>query len=265
MNNLHTSNRPSHDLAAVVQELRRLRQAGQVSVNVFNLIQVGDHPLAPEQAARLAPEFEPLLWPSASKPERSAVSGPRGSHSSPVREAVFRFDNHAIWEIGFTGNVCRYPDALGLQQARLLLRRPGQRVPVIELAEVRGQQVVSNQLCAEDVADAKALTQYRAQLESLQDQLMIAEETGNAERVGELKEEIEALERQCSCAQSGRGTQRRLRDQGNQLRNRVCYTLRSSLRKIIGRTPDLGEHLQASIKFGFECGYFPATPVHWAC
>jgi hypothetical protein len=264
MDNLHTLGHTSADLAAVGQHLRRLLQAGKASVNVFNIIQVGERRLAPDQAARLARELEDVLLRFAGKSGQSEAGGRGGSNSSPTREGVFRFDGGDTWEIGLDGKVCGYRNALGLHQMRQLLQRPGQRVPVIELAEVRRQQVVRNQLCAEDVVDAKALAQYRAQLECLQDQLMIAEATGNSERAGELTVQIEALKCQISCAQSRGGIRRRLGDQGNRLRNRVCYTLRSSLQKIIGQAPELGEHLLASIKLGFECGYFPATPVHWA-
>ena len=64
-------------------------------------------------------------------------------------------------------------------------------------------------------------------------------------------------------ARSHRGIRRRLGDQGDKLRKRVSYTLRSSLKQIGRQSPDLGEHLKASIQMGFECGYIPLTPVRW--
>jgi len=66
-----------------------------------------------------------------------------------------------------------------------------------------------------------------------------------------------------SRAQSRRGIRRRLGDQGDKLRKRASYTMRSSLEKIVRQSPDLGEHLKASIKMGFDCGYFARTKVRW--
>jgi hypothetical protein len=252
------------DLVSAGHELKRLLQAGNVYVNVVHLVQIGDHVLAPEQAARLAPVIEDMLLRSAVKPDPFAAGVSGGSNLSPARKAMFRYGGHGTWEIGFSGQVCFYRDAIGLHQAHYLLLRPGQRVPVLELAEVRHQHVVVNRLCFEDVADPKALAQYSKQLDSLKDELAIAQDTGNAERIAALEGEFEALKRHCSSARSCSGATRRLRDQGDRLRKRVSFTLRSSIRNISGRNPDTGEHLRASIKLGFECGYFPTIPVRWA-
>ena len=251
------------DQVPVEQELRRLLKAGLASVTVFNIIQVGDRPMAPDQAARLAREFLPLLSRADVQSEPSGALLPGSSHQGQARAAVFRYDGRDTWEIGLSGHVCLHRDAVGLHQLHRLLLRPKERISVWELAEVRGQQIVINQSCSEDVADAQALVQYRAQRESLEDQLTMAQETGNSERASELAEEIDALQRQSSCAQSCRGTRRRLGDQNDKLRKRVYFTIRSSLQKIIGQDPELGEHLLASIKLGFDCGYFPVTSVDW--
>jgi hypothetical protein len=251
------------DLVPVGQQLRRLLRTGKASINLYHIIQVGNGLVDPAQAACLAREIEPLLLRSLANTEPSDARGPGGSRPSPAREGVSRFDGRDTWEIGLSGKVCLYRDALGLQQLYYLLQRPGQRVAVIDLAEVRGQQVVLNQMCCEDLADDKAFAQWKGQINSLRDQREIARETGNLERVSALEIESETLARQISCARSRRGIRRRLGDQGNLLRNRVCYTVRASLQKIIGQAPELGEHLLASIKLGYECGYFPLTPVRW--
>jgi hypothetical protein len=263
MSNLGTLGPSSDDLAAVRQELRRLMQAGQSAVNVFHIVQVGDRTLTLDQAARLLPEFSEVLSGSVGKPDPSDAGLGGGSKPSPAREAFFRFDGRDTWEIGFKGQVCLYRDAVGLHQVCYLLLRRAERVPVIDLAEVRGQQIVINQLCSEDIADEKAFAQWKGQINSLRDQLKIAEETGNIERESELRIEGQALLHQISCAQSHRGIRRKLGAQTNRLRNRVCFTIRKSLEKISDRTPDLAEHLLASIKLGFDCGYFPLTTVRW--
>jgi hypothetical protein len=47
------------------------------------------------------------------------------------------------------------------------------------------------------------------------------------------------------------------------LRNRVAFTLRSCISVIASQDPELGEHLQASVKLGFDCAYFPVTKINW--
>ncbi len=182
---------------------------------------------------------------------------------SSLREGVFRFDGRETWEIGLNGQVGWYSDLHGLHQAHYLLQRVGQRVPVIELAQLGGEQVVINRRCAEDVADPEALAQYRAQLEKLEDQKTTANNNGDWQIVEAVEAEMEVLERHIRSARSPSGNPRQLRDQRDQLRQRVCYTLRFSLGKIIAQAPELGEHLIASIHLGYQCGYIPAAPVHW--
>ena len=226
-------------------------------------IQPGDHTVAHAQAGRLLSELHHLPLGPAGQAGRTFAPLPGGPHPSPAREGIFHFAGYHTWLIGLDGNVHLYCNALGLHQLHHLLQRPGQRVPVIDVAEVRGQKVVVNQLCEEDIADDKALAQWKGQINSLRDQLEIAKETGNSERAAALEVESEALTLQISCAQSHRGIRRRLGDQGDKLRKRVSYTLRSSLKQIGRQSPDLGEHLKASIKMGFDCGYIPQTAVRW--
>lgn len=121
-----------------------------------------------------------------------------------------------------------------------------------------------NQRCTEDVADAKAVAQYRAEHEMLEDRKTTARNNGDWQAVEALETEMEVLERHIRSARSPSGTPRQLKDQREQLRQRVCYTLRFSLEKVINRAPELGEHLVASLKLGHECGYLPVAPVHWA-
>jgi hypothetical protein len=245
------------------QELRRALQAGKVSVNLFNIVQVGDQLAPPDQAARIARQFQQVLSGSAVNRERFDASTRQGSQPSLGREGVFHFDGGDTWQVGFSGHVRSYRDALGLHQVLYLLQRPEERVSAIELMEIRGHQVVRHQLCVEDVADAPAFAQWRERVYELRNQRQIAQQTANTERQAEVEIEMELLVRQLSFAQSNRGTRRRLGDQGDRLRQRVCYTIRSSVQNLIKRTPDLGEHLQASLKLGFECAYFPSSRVRW--
>lgn len=179
------------------------------------------------------------------------------------RRGVFRHDGHETWQIGLDERVFCYRNALGLHQLRLLLSRPDERVSVQELAEVCGREVVIQQPCAEEVADAKAVAQVRSALKEARYLLEVAEETGNSALASKRREEVEELERAYN-AQCHRNTPRILGSQGNRLRNRVCFTMKHSLAKIRSYAPELGEHLNASLKFGYACGYFPLTPIHWA-
>ncbi len=114
-----------------------------------------------------------------------------------------------------------------------------------------------------EVADRKALAQCTEEAGILAEQLKSAREGGDAERAEKLEEELEALARYLGSGRSLRGTPRRLGDRANQLRDRVGHSVRDSFRKILGRNPELAEHLQASIKLRRQCGYFPASHVHW--
>lgn len=251
------------DSLPVRQELRRFLEAGNGFVNRFHIVQIGDRIAAGDQAARLAREVEHLLLRSSGRQGLSAAGRAGRSTKASVREGVFRYDGRDTWQIGLSGQFRSYRDAVGLHQLHCLLQRTGERVSVIELAQVRGQQVVLNQLCSADVADRKTRAQCRAQLEDPNNQLTIARDAGNSETIGVLDAEIEILERHLNGSQSRGGPGRRFGDQGERLRHRVRSALRSSLGKIIVQAPDLGEHLQASIKLGYECGSFPVSPVHW--
>jgi hypothetical protein len=185
-------------------------------------------------------------------------------HSDPqIHEGTFRFGGRETWQIGLSAYFGSFRDAFGLHQMQYLLQRPGEAVPVLELAELGGNQVVLNQLCTEDVADSKAIAQCLQRIETLKDDLAIAQTTGNAERTAEIQVEIEAIKSQLGRAHSLGGRRRRLGDLGDRVRSRVCFTLRTSLKKLVLHDPNLGEHLRASIKLGFKCSYHPLKPMHW--
>jgi hypothetical protein len=111
--------------------------------------------------------------------------------------------------------------------------------------------------------DDKARQEYRKRIEQLKRDAEIAKELSDTRRMAEITEELVFL----------RGELRRATSLGTRARRftatpeRQRISVRKSTAKAIGvisqRMPDIGEHLKASISFGFKCSYRPIQQREW--
>src|SRR5579859_2196658 len=116
------------------------------------------------------------------------------SEESSAREGVFCKQSASTWQIGLGQRILPYRSTLGLQQLHYLLCRPGESVGVLELAELDGPKIVTNQLCSEEVLDKTALHELAGRLKELKTLIESGRQNGELGAVAEMEREQETLE-----------------------------------------------------------------------
>jgi hypothetical protein len=170
--------------------------------------------------------------------------------------AVFRLEGK-VWTLRYAGQTVRLPDSKGLRDLAVLIARPGQRTHVSELANAGGLPKAD----LGPVADRQALAAYRERLRRI-DAELDALDPGSAE-AGAAHRERHALLAELSAAAGLGGRARMAGSPAERMRKSVTYRIRHAISQVAGAHPELGRHLQASVRTGTWCGYSPERPVDW--
>lgn len=204
-------------------------------------------------------------------PEAGLNTPQGGAENELMREGDY-------WTLRFAGRTSRLKDAKGLRYLRRLLDAPGRELHVLDL--VRGSDhapgsAVGGEDLAElgsdalgdagDVLDAQARAQYRRRLLDLQEDLEEARSFNDPVRADRIQEEIEALIGQLAGAVGIGGRSRKAASNSERARISVTKALRSTLKRIELDHPQLGQHLNATLRTGTYCVYSPdpRSPIEW--
>lgn len=189
---------------------------------------------------------------------RPAASA-RPSPSVPV--ALLRRDGE-LWEVGLSGRTGRVRDAKGLHDLAVLVRRPGVEVHVLDLASPGSPRPGWG---AGPVLDARARGEYRRRLGELEDERADAARDRDEGRLARLDAERECLLAQLRGAVGFGGRARTLGgDATERARKSVTARVRDAIRRIEAVVPELGSHLDRSVRTGTCCRYQPVEPVSWS-
>jgi hypothetical protein len=172
--------------------------------------------------------------------------------------AVFRLDGR-VWTLRYAGQTARLPDSKGLRDLAVLITRPGERTHVSELAGASGFPRSD----LGPVADRRALAAYRERLCGIDAGLDSLDE-GSPE-AGALHRERDALLAELSAVAGLGGRTRTAGSAAERMRKAVTYRIRHAISQVADAHPELGRHLQASVRTGTWCGYSPEHPVDWHC
>ena len=161
-----------------------------------------------------------------------------------------------LWEARFARRTAYLRDSKGLRDLAALLDRPGTGIPAIELAAADLPAT-----SAQPVLDRAALTAYRRRLTELDEELddaTAAHDTGRLDRARAEKEELLTELRR---ATRPGGTPHELgRSTAERARKAVTGRIRDAIRHLDQALPELGRHLDATIRTGTICTYLPGTP-----
>lgn len=181
--------------------------------------------------------------------------------SEPPPDAVFTCDGD-LWTIAYARRTVRLRDVKGLGYIAALLARPGRETHVLELAS----PATGGPLGAEDpVLDERAKAEYGRRLAELEEELDEARGWGDGERVARLEDELAFLGQELASAVGLRGADRTFATPEERARISVTKAIRSAIKRIATHSPELAEHLEASIHTGRFCSYAPpgAVPPRW--
>lgn len=154
-------------------------------------------------------------------------------------------------------------ESRGLVQLVEVLRAGGREVAAVDLAADGGAPVVQHDLGP--MLDDRAKREYRARIAELREEIDDADAMNDPDRGTRARLELEAL-----LAELGRavGMGGRDRPQGatdERARVNVTRSIRRAIAAVAAQAPELGAHLEVSVRTGRECSYRPdpAAALTW--
>jgi hypothetical protein len=155
-----------------------------------------------------------------------------------------------------------------------LLRSPEVEIPVEQLVRAARTttalpvydpefDVLGSWEAEYEILDDQAKREYQKRIKQLQRDAEIATELSDTQRMTTITEELEFLRAQLKRATAIRGRPRRFAASGDRQRVSVRKSTAKAIEVISQRMPDIGEHLKASIRFGFKCCYRPVQRREW--
>jgi hypothetical protein len=188
----------------------------------------------------------------------------RRADSHQTDPSVFRREGQ-YWTVRHRTEMVRLADRKGMRYLAELLRVPGREVHVLELLHVaepasalpieRG--IVATGGSDDAILDPRAKREFRQRLLDLEEDLDEAESKHDAERASMIKVEIDAISHELASAAGLGGRDRRLPSPAERARVSVTKAIRGAVRAIAVDCPELGRHLEASVRTGRLCSYAP--------
>ena len=187
---------------------------------------------------------------------------------SAIPEFSLREDgNH--WSITHAGRSFQLKPMRGLKMLARLCERPGTEVHALDLvADFIGAGGAGGEGGAAadrgdsgDALDPQARAAYKRRIDALRGEVDEAERFHDPTRANRAREELDALTQQLSAAFGLGGRARHTGSAAERARVSVQRRLREAIRKIAEQDPELGRHLDWTIRTGLFCAYEPAGRV----
>jgi hypothetical protein len=197
---------------------------------------------------------------------------PREQDAPTTTRNGFRRDGD-YWALVFAGNEAHLRDLKGMRYLSRLLAEPSRELHVLDLvaAETSGatdgasatRAALGN---AGEMLDARAKNAYRRRLAEIEEDVEDARACGDATREAQADLERDFLVRELSRAVGLSGRGRRAGDASERARAAVTRAIRQAMARIGEQLPELGEHLDRTIRTGTYCSYRPdpRVPADWS-
>ncbi|MCC6995151.1 MAG: AAA family ATPase [Deltaproteobacteria bacterium] len=228
----------------------RARAAGlleQARVVATELGQAALLPLLDARAAETGPATASVAAPTPTPTPTPARLGVAPTFAM-CREGDY-------WTITCGPRTLRLKDSRGLQVLAQLVSNVGQEFHVLQLVSPADEAGDSGD--AGTVLDAQAVQSYRGRLLELREELEEAERFADRGRADRAREEIEVLTQELARAVGLGGRARRSGGAAERARTAVQKRVRGAIQRIIEELPELGRHLDHTVRTGAFCGYLP--------
>jgi hypothetical protein len=186
--------------------------------------------------------------------------------------AVFRREGE-YWSVMFEGRSVRVRDSKGMRYLAALLAGAGREHHVLDLVGMdagptgrsTGELEADGWDDAGAILDPQAKKAFRQRLGDLREDLAEAEEWNDSDRAERARAEIDALTKALAEAVGLGGRDRRAASSSERARLNVTRAVRSAMARIVESHPELGRHLDATIRTGIYCAYTPdpRIPPPW--
>ena len=181
------------------------------------------------------------------------------------------------WSVVFEGRTVRVRDLKGIRYLARLLADPGRELHVLDLVAAESGQAGgtdSGRVAdlsrtgpgdAGEMLDVRAKDAYRRRLAEIEDDIEQARALEDTEREAQADAERDFLVRELSRAVGLHGRDRRAASTSERARASVTRAVRQGMARVGEHHPELGEHLDRTIRTGTYCAYVPdpRAPAAW--
>ena len=173
------------------------------------------------------------------------------------------------WSVVFDGRTVRVRDLKGMRYLARLLACPGRELHVLDLVAAESGRVAGTQGSratglartgfddAGEMLDAPAKDAYRRRLAEIEDDIEQARVLEDTEREAQADAERDFLVRELSRAVGLGGRDRRAASTSERARVSVTRAIRQAMVRVAEHHPELGQHLDRTIRTGTYCAYVP--------
>ena len=228
--------------------------------------------LAAAHAAR-GSEHRAALERQASRAILAGIEGapppPRPGLPDPPADGpdVFRREGD-FWTVVFGGQTVRLRDLKGMHYLARLLAEPGREHHVLDLvAAETGRETPSDRRTVDqsvttsgdagELLDAQAKEAYRRRLAEIDEDIAEARAVGDVQRAAQADTERDFLVRELARAFGLGGRGRRAASSSERARAGVTRAIRQAMARLAEHHPELGEHLDRTVRTGTYCAYAP--------
>jgi AAA ATPase-like protein len=193
-----------------------------------------------------------------------AAPPPHAQDSRATEVAGLLQRNGQVWLVEWRGRRTTVPDCKGIRDLAVLLARPGQPVPALELVEAAGgppAEAAGGSLGP--VLDATARRAYQQRLADLADEFAEAEDNADLGRIERLRAERSMLAAELAGALGLGGRVRFAGDPAERARKAVTMRIRAVINTVAEQDDVLARHLRNTIRTGRLCSYEPEETVSW--
>jgi tetratricopeptide (TPR) repeat protein len=219
--------------------------------------------LAGESAATAAALGMESLAASAARlcTDLAAVPAATVRTAAAAPAAVFQQQGD-VWTMGLDGQTVQLKDLLGFTYIAQLLRYPDREFHVLDLVSLVGgatEEAENIDLGGDtgEVLDQRARSAYRQRLRDLQCELVEAEGDNDLGRMTQLRAEIDVLSDELLRASGLGGRARRAGSVAERARVNVSKRIGIALKRIAAHHEELARYLSQAIKTGTFCSYNP--------
>lgn len=161
-----------------------------------------------------------------------------------------------IWLLRAGAASVRLKDSRGVRYLARLVDAPGRELHSLDLAG-GGTADAADAGDAGELLDPTSASAYRRRLAELDEEAREAEEWNDGARRARVRSEIEFLSAELSRGLGLGGRARRGGSAAERARVAVTRRIRELIRRVTEQSPELGRHLEATVKTGTYCSYRP--------
>jgi tetratricopeptide (TPR) repeat protein len=203
----------------------------------------------------------------------AAVPRSLASSDNTTFPPIFRKEGE-YWKTAYEGGSANVRERGGMRFIALLLARPGEDIPAIEMFATHsagagispaqdGLRAASDLGDAGEEFDARALSEYRRRITEVESEIEAAETSHDSGAVARARAEREMLSQEIASGTGLHGGLRRAASHRERARVNVTRQIKSAIDAVRKVNPPLGRHLANSIYTGSSCRYAPSERIKW--